>query len=93
MPQHCDTDDVRYVISGRVSDKGQVDLNLPLRRFPKVFREKDYYRLPFVSKRGTLPEGFDAQPFLKEHYLSGARYVEAIFARPCVNLEVSAILL
>jgi len=85
MPRRCEPDDVRYVISGRVSDNGRVDLNLPFRRFPKVWREEDFFRLPFVGKRGALPEGFEAQPFLAEHFISGARYVEEIFARPCVS--------
>lgn len=85
-------DDVRYVISGRVSDGGVVKPSLPLRRFPKVWREKEFYRLPFVGKHGALPEGFEAQPFLAEHFISGARYVEAIFARECVRLDVLELL-
>lgn len=84
-------DDVRYVVSGQVSDDGKVDLTLPLRRFPKVFREKDFFRLPFVNKQGKLPKGFEAQPFLAEHFISGARYVENIFFRPIVNLDIEVI--
>lgn len=86
----CDIpDDIRYVISGRISDAGVIDSKLPLRRLPKVFREKDFYRLPFVGKYGELPQGLEAQPFFREHFLSGARYVEAIFALPVVRLDVN----
>jgi hypothetical protein len=84
-------DDVRYVISGQVSDSGKVNLKLPLRRFPKVWREKDFYKLPFVGRRGTLPKGFESQPFLAEHFISGARYVEEIFFRTVVNLDITKI--
>jgi hypothetical protein len=80
-------DDLRHVISGRVTNAGVVNLQLPLRRFPKLFRDREFYKLPFIKDRQPLPAGFEAQPFLVEHFLSGARYVEEIFFRPWVDLD------
>lgn len=80
-------DNVYYALSGQVSDDGTIDLKLPLRRFPKLWKENKFFRLPFLNK-GKLPEGLEAQPFLYEHFLTGARYVEEIFFRPCVSKEV-----
>jgi len=91
-------DDLRYVVSGRVDDAGRLDLSLPLRRFPKTYREKEFLRLPFF-KDGIVPEGFDVEHFVADHFVKGIgerglnpRYIEKIFARPCVNLDASTIL-
>lgn len=84
--------DLRYVLLGRVNDAGQVNFNFAMKRFPKTYREKEFYQLPFLCESESLPDGFEIRSFLKEHFLKGSRYIEALFAIPCVNLDPATIL-
>ena len=84
--------DLRYVLLGRVDDAGSVNLLLSVRRFPKTYREKDFYRLPFLRERKSLPDGFEIRCFLGGHFLKASRYVNDLFSIPCVNLNPAEIL-
>lgn len=84
--------DLRYVLLGHVNDAGKVNLRFPVKRFPKTYREKEFYRLPFLNNRESLPDGFLIRSFLTEHFLKGSQYIEDLFAIPCVNLDPAKIL-
>jgi len=84
--------DLRFVLLGHVNDAGKVNLRFPVRRFPKTYREKEFYRLPFLNKRESLPDGFEIRSFLGEHFLKGSQYIEELFSIPCVNLDPLPIL-
>lgn len=88
MPDH----DLRFVLLGTVDDQGRVDLALPVRRFPKTYREKEFYRLPFLSEGKSLPDGFLIRSFLGEHFIKGSQYIEELFSVPCVNLDPRKVL-
>jgi hypothetical protein len=63
-----------------------------MRRFPKTYREKEFYRLPFLVDGDSLPEGFEIRNFLTGHFIKGSRYIEDLFAIPCVNLDPELVL-
>jgi len=83
---------LRYVLLGHVNEVGKVNLRFPVRRFPKTYREKEFYRLPFLNKRESLPGGFEIRSFLTEHFLKGSQYVEELFAVPSVSLDPMMVL-
>jgi len=83
---------LRYVLLGRVNEAGKFDLNFAMKRFPKTYREKEFYRLPFLNTQESLPDGFEIRSLLTEHFIKGSWYVEDLFAIPCVNLDPKPIL-
>lgn len=92
MAKDIPDEDLRYVLLGRVDDAGKVNRLLAVRRFPKTYREKEFYRLPFLNSRESLPDGFEIRSFLGQHFIKGSRYVEDLFSIPCINLNPAEIL-